>query len=123
MSLINTYLFLMAAHWFADFFLQSEWMAVNKSKNLLALFAHVDVYIATLFIFVGCFTKWNSSYAICAFCLINFIGHFVTDFFTSRLTSKLWASKEMHWFFVVIGFDQLIHAAFLFNTWDYFFRY
>ena len=39
-----------------------------------------------------------------------FITHFVIDGITSRITSKLWKANNMHWFFVIVGFDQLLHA-------------
>jgi hypothetical protein len=44
--------------------------------------------------------------------------HFVTDYITSRISSKLWAKQDWHRFFVTIGFDQLIHQATLaFTLW------
>jgi hypothetical protein len=43
------------------------------------------------------------------FGVINGALHFVVDFFTSKITSSLWGKKELHNFFAVIGFDQLIH--------------
>ena len=127
------------AHWFSDFVLQSGWMATNKSKNWLALGSHVATYTASL-----CFTMMTTGallvpivyddapnaviYAMTprAFYLwvaINGVLHFVTDAITSRITSKLWVKGDMHNFFVVVGFDQLIHYTCLFATlialWTY----
>jgi hypothetical protein len=50
------------------------------------------------------------------FAAANGALHFVTDYFTSQATSKLWADQNWHRFFVMIGFDQLIHQATLAST-------
>ena len=100
-------LVLLLVHTIADFFLQTDWMAVNKSKNWLALFTHVLVYSL-------CFSIWGLQ-----FFLITFATHFVTDAVTSRVTSKLWAANQRHWFFVTIGVDQLCHFTTLTLTYSY----
>ena len=52
------------------------------------------------------------------FTVVNAALHFVTDYITSRITSKLWAKQDWHRFFVTIGFDHLIHQATLaFTLW------
>lgn len=84
-------------HWIGDFFLQTDWMAINKSKRWDALALHAAVYAM-------CFLWWGL-----AFALLTFALHGATDAFTSRITARLWAAGERHWFFVVIGLDQLIH--------------
>lgn len=90
---------LLLVHFVADFVLQSDWMATNKSKRWDALTAHVTVY-ATSFLF------WGLEFAVVTYAL-----HFLTDAITSRITSRLWQANQRHWFFVAIGADQLIHAA------------
>jgi len=57
--------------------------------------------------------------AIIIVTLITFITHFITDYFTSKWTSRLWEKKEVHNFFVVIGLDQLIHSITLIFTFYY----
>jgi len=52
------------------------------------------------------------------FFLITFVAHTITDYFTSRLNSKLWAEGKVHWFFVSIGFDQILHYIQLFSTYQ-----
>ncbi len=106
-------LYLLAAHWVADFVLQTHWQASNKSHNLDALGFHVASYtaymaFASLVMFLatgGEMRHWVM------FVLANCVLHFWTDFFTSRVTSKLWKDEEWHNFFAVVGLDQLIHQA------------
>lgn len=97
---------IITTHFFADFVFQSHWMATNKSKSLKALSAHVAVYTACLLLLFG----WK-------FAAINGALHFITDFFTSKRTTKLWKQERWHDFFVTIGFDQGIHLWTLFLTY------
>ena len=48
--------------------------------------------------------------------VVNGALHFVTDAITSRITGYFWAKNDAHNFFVVIGFDQMIHYFCLFGT-------
>ncbi len=97
----------MGIHWLGDFVLQSDWMARNKSKNWAALTAHVGVYTATLMI-----GTLSIGYA-----LLNGVLHFGVDAITSRINSRLWADKEVHYFFVGVGADQFVHYACLLGTY------
>lgn len=115
-------------HYLADFELQTDWMALNKSKEPIALFVHVMVYSLCFFIIFG----WQ-------FGLITFATHWATDWITSRMTSKLWFFQDAgmggddpkvwpykplyscvegrrHRFFCVIGLDQMIHTYCLLGT-------
>lgn len=119
---------LLTVHWIADFLFQTDWMALNKSKSWKALCTHTLVY-SLCFIWLG----WS-------FVLATFFLHTLTDAVTSRATSKLWfferawtdcvgkcvpdhgtcwkyVEGRRHWFFVVIGLDQLIHGITLVLTW------
>lgn len=104
--------------------MQNDQMALNKSKNswhgLKWLSIHVAVYTA--------FMSLSSSFTNYALLQV-FLAHWVTDFFTSRAISKLWfmtphnldscalenpvwtfkPGSWRHWFFVMIGLDQVIH--------------
>ncbi len=125
------------AHWVSDFVLQSHWMATNKSHNWSALAAHVGTYTvsmaAIMLIFVVANVYINTDhtgfdavllaffpvavgYFIVVWAVINGVLHFITDAITSRITAKLWQKNDMHNFFVVVGFDQLVHYACLFIT-------
>lgn len=94
-------------HFFADFILQTDKIAINKSKDNAILLAHVAIYSLPFFIFGA------------DFALLNMVLHFMVDWCTSRVTSYLWKKQERHWFFVVIGLDQAIHMTCLFLTYLY----
>jgi hypothetical protein len=89
---------------------QTDWMAVNKSKRWDALTLHVSIY-SLGFIWLG----WQ-------FAAITFATHFVTDALTSRATRRLYYPVfHRHWFFAMIGLDQLIHYVTLAATYNYLF--
>jgi hypothetical protein len=96
-------------HFIADFLLQSDWMAINKSKNSLlglkAMGTHIGIYTAVFAIVFG----WQ-------YALINGLLHLTTDSVTARTTTWLWKKEQRHWFFVVIGLDQAIHMSCLWIT-------
>ena len=117
---------LLIAHFIGDFVLQSDWMATNKSKLWLALWWHTWVY--SFVMFFGATAVLGLTPIVTAFWAITFITHFITDAVTSRITGRLWFVRVIepcngpgkkfygsfdcgnrHWFFVMIGFDQLIH--------------
>jgi len=103
-------------------------MALNKGKSMKWLLFHTVVYSL-------CFFPFGPS-----FVLFTLLTHTLTDALTSQMTSKNWFIEltpvhenykrddmfhvkvddaKRHWFFVWIGFDQLIH----FTTLAYTFRY
>lgn len=132
-------LLLLTAHFIGDFLCQSDWMAINKSKRWDALTVHVMTYTSVVMVILairaGITYGWHDNHAsivILMFCGITFAAHFITDAVTSRITSKLWFFQpygesnmwrykggNRHWFFVVIGFDQLLHAYQLILTWQW----
>lgn len=69
---------------------------------------HVVVYSSILSVFDWKWAFWNGA------------AHFVVDYFTSRGSSFFFSHKEIHWAFLVIGFDQLIHTVLLIKTWGLF---
>lgn len=97
-------LFIVWLHFIADFILQSDWMAKNKSENLNALVLHGLVYSMPFYFF-----GWE-------YACINAGLHMCIDSITSKITKRLWLAEQRHWFFVVIGFDQAIHMTCLILT-------
>ena len=106
----------MLLHWVADFILQTLKQSRNKSKSNKYLTAHVATYTAILFLM--CFRLGLLNGSIWA--LVNGAAHWCTDWATSRMTSHLWTKGDVHNFFVVIGFDQMIHLLTLLATYLYF---
>lgn len=111
-------------HWIADFVLQTNEQAQGKSKNWKDLLGHTLTYsfmwlcilpIYVLFI-VGIenYVPWSGL----IFVAITFVCHTVTDYFTSRLNSRLWEKGDVHNFFVSIGFDQVLHYVQLFLAYE-----
>ena len=106
-------------HWFADFVMQNGDDAKNKSHDWDALLRHTTTYsllwlpvIMLLglkgIIFVG----------------VTFVLHTLTDYITSKHTSKQYAKGNFGGaaprgmdFFVTIGFDQVLHYTQLFLTY------
>ena len=113
---IKVVLWLLFAHWVADFVCQSDYMAQNKSKDNRVLAMHCFVY-GVIIGFAGfvAHIKYPG-----AFYLVNALIHFPVDYVTSRINSKLWADKKVHYFFVSVGFDQFIHFITLVLIWRIF---
>lgn len=110
---------LIFTHWIADFVCQTDDMAKNKSHSNEWLGKHVLVYslvLSPFAIFAG-FTIAGKYWI--SFVIINGIAHFIIDYFTSRLSSKLWKEGRVHDFFVVIGFDQALHLTTLIATYNW----
>lgn len=123
MTLIEI-LAILAIHYFADFIMQDNWMAQNKWKNNNALLCHTSIYTGIWFLCgiiyvlfnLNEYTPWHLTY----FMLITFTFHTIQDWITSKITHELsiTASINRNWhnFFVVVGFDQLLHYVQLFLT-------
>jgi hypothetical protein len=104
---------IIVAHFLCDFVMQSDTMAVNKSKSWYWLSIHVLTYSAGISLLL--LPLFGMSITMLIWFSSNFILHFVTDAVTSRITSYLWKKNERHWFFVTIGADQVVHYACLFG--------
>lgn len=118
MSILLFYLLL---HWYADFVVQTRKQQTSKSSNNLQLLAHTGSYglimtICTYVLYLSNSFGAQYWYIPLIFGLIQFVTHTVIDWVTSRINKKLWNDGYVHEFFVMIGFDQLIHYAILFSS-------
>lgn len=112
-------LFYLLLHWYADFVVQTDKQAKNKSSNNWQLLAHTSSYslIITICTYI---LYWTNSfgaqywYIPLIFGIIQFVTHTIIDYITSRINKKLWINEEVHTFFIMIGFDQFIHYGILF---------
>ena len=118
-------LLLLIVHYIADFFVQTQYQAENKSKSTTQLSIHVFTY--TLF-FVPCiiYTLFKNHLnndpmePIIFFVGLSsiYITHWITDYFTSKVSAQYFKENNIRAGFQVVGFDQLIHylsLGFIFN--------
>ena len=86
-------------HWFADFVLQTDKQAKNKSSSNYFLSMHLLTYTLAML-------PLGVRYAV-----LNGLLHFVVDYCTSRATKHFYKKGDIHNFFVVVGLDQAIHMS------------
>lgn len=111
-------------HYIADFVFQDGEWAVNKSKSLKALLKHTATYSLIWFVISLILIQLNLlPQSFYLFALITFILHTITDYFTSKITSKMYENQNfgsripVFGFFSMIGFDQVLHYGQLFLTY------
>lgn len=121
--MIWSILFIIFIHWLSDFVFQTHHMSVRKSSSNYYLTLHVSIYtFATILgwsLVLPLVGYHITTKIIMLSFLVIFLTHWVTDYFTSRQTSKLYKEERYHDFFVMIGFDQVLHYVQLFLTFNY----
>lgn len=122
MTLIQIF-FIIFVHWIGDFVFQADWMAKDKSSHSYALIAHTIVYTLIWVLALGFYVMSGSTTVSATgfglFVLFTFLTHTATDYYTSRTNKQLWEAKDVHNFFVSIGFDQCLHYLQLFICFKY----
>jgi len=117
------FLFIMLVHWFSDFVLQTRHMATRKSEDNYYLGLHVSIYSLSTIFFWFLMLLFTSTDINLVDMLISFVlifsTHWVTDYFTSRLSSKFYKKEDYYNFFNVIGIDQWLHYLTLFLIFEY----
>lgn len=131
LSIILTLIYILLAHFFSDFVMQTHEMAVGKSTSTYWLTRHVFAYTKTFFVFAilyffililcGSHCDIGLSWLIVLYIFLNSGLHWVTDYFTSKQSKKYFDKQDFHNGFVVIGIDQFIHATTLILTFYFIF--
>lgn len=107
---------ILAVHWFANFVLQTDYQAKNKGRSWDALLS----YTLTYMIVWAVPAMWVMGVRDgVIFCMITFVAHTITDYFTSKLSSKLRREGREYSLYMSIGFDQLLHYIQLLLTYYY----
>jgi K+-sensing histidine kinase KdpD len=116
------FIYILLVHWFSDFILQTRHMATRKSSSIYYLTLHVGVYSTSTFLFwlpfLFLIPKLTITILLISL-LITFVTHWLTDFITSKITTRFYKSEKFYEFFSTIGFDQWLHALTLFSTYQY----
>ncbi len=105
---------LFLTHFISDWLFQTQWEALNKSKQITPLLIHSLIY--TLF-FIPVFYFYHFQWF---YLLLLFISHAILD---NRQFEFWWMEKikrtkikefgETNWAIVLIGIDQIFHLAIL----------
>jgi hypothetical protein len=117
------FIYILLVHWIADFLLQTRHMATRKSESNYYLTLHVTIYSFTsivlwvlFFLIIGIHM---TTFTVFLSFAVTFATHWLTDYITSRQTSKFYKAENYKCFFDMVGFDQWIHALTLFLTYNY----
>lgn len=109
-------IWILFTHFVADFVLQTDYQAKNKSKDSGVLMLHCLTYTLCLFTWTTAYIGLEFWYSALLFATINGSIHFIIDFCTSRVTSSLFGKKDYHNGFIAVGFDQYLHTLILLIT-------
>lgn len=114
-------MFILFSHYIGDCIFQTGKMADNKHHNILQLFYHVAVYSFVIFgmLILGNYFNFAGQLDlidIVKYTLLNFVLHFVTDFFTLKQVNKLWLDDKIYTTSVIVSLNQFIHIFSLFAT-------
>jgi hypothetical protein len=117
------FVYILLVHWVADFLLQTRHMATRKSESNYYLSLHVTIYSFTtimlwvlFFLIIG---THMTTFTVFLSLAVTFTTHWLTDYVTSRQTSKFYKAENYKGFFDTVGLDQWIHALTLFLTYNY----
>lgn len=112
-------LYLLFAHWVADFLCQTTEMGSKKSKDTGILLSHTFTYTIVFMLFFLPIL-WVPVPRVLIFGLVTFICHTIQDYITSRITSKRFSQGLYNGWtgaFTIIGLDQWLHFVQIFITY------
>ena len=93
------------AHLFGDYILQSDWMAMNKSKRTFPCLVHVILYTLPFLLIT---TSWKALLVICAV-------HFILDRWPVIIRRIIWLKNHINPSGKYVPFDRC-HIAGYFDT-------
>jgi len=108
------FLIIFILHIFGGFFLQSNRISKLKRKNLFYLLQHVGLYTLIFVVFSPILLGITFLQGI-VYSVINGVLHFIVDFFTGKLKSKMIVKDEIKYNLTVV-LDYSIHLTLLFIT-------
>lgn len=111
---LSNILLILLIHFLADFALQTDKQAKEKSFNKQQLLYHVATYSAVWFV-----ASWAmlGFFAAILFTVVTFSTHYWIDYHSSRINKPFFKAGNYHDGFVVVGADQLVHYVQLFATY------
>lgn len=110
----NIILFIIVIHFLADFVLQTDDQAKNKSTSIKWLVFHTGMYSLIWLLIMPILLE---PIKCLQFATITFCAHTLTDYITSRVGKPFWSKGDTHFGFVTVGFDQVLHYLQLFLTY------
>ena len=124
-----TALIIIIIHTIADFLFQMKYEATNKSELNSALTRHVVKY-SLVWLAIGFIISLPMEYEfknVVLFCAITFCFHWITDYFTSKITKRQFLKQQYYTeplnfgVFTTIQIDQILHYSQLFLTYFFIF--
>ena len=115
-------IYLIIAHYIADFIFQDEEWATNKSKDIRSLLKHTYTYSFVFTLLVWLIFPWYIAFTFFSTMLLS---HTAIDYVTSKIVSRKFQNKEYgssipnFGAFSIIGFDQVLHYITIFLTLDF----
>lgn len=104
-------IWILFAHFVADFMLQRHAWAMAKSSDNVALAKHVGTYAVVMT--AAAVPLLGLSVPLLLFGVVMLVSHFAIDYVSSRVNKRLFAADRIHDFFVVVGLDQFLHYVVL----------
>jgi len=99
----------LAGHLLGDWFMQNNYMAMNKEKSWLTAFFHAAVVSLTMITTLS-FTE--PSYRVVVLVLVNLVTHAVID---RRTVIRWWMKNVQQWepapFWGTLALDQALHIS------------